>query len=279
MRPAKLSRWFFLVGVPLVAWSFLEWRVVWEERRVERVFRDCEGCPEMVVVPAGSYKMGSPSSEAERGGDEGPVHRVTIPEPFAVGVYEVTFDEWEACVRGGGCGGYRPDDEGWGRGNRPVINVSWEDAQGYVRWLRGKTGAGYRLLSEAEWEYVARAGSRTRYHWGNSIGRKRANCARCGSRWDNKRTAPVGSFPANGFGLHDVHGNVYERVEDCWNDSYVGAPSDGSAWESGNCSRRVLRGGSWDYAPGYLRSANREGNAIGSRYRVAGFRVVRTLPP
>ncbi len=232
-----------------------------------RRLRDCDECPELVAVPRGSYRMGPSLS----------VHRVVIGEPFAVGMYEVTFDEWEACVRGGGCNGYRPDDEGWGRGRRPVVNVDWGDAKAYVEWLSRETGKEYRLLSESEWEYVARGGSRTRYHWGDSIRQNRANCNGCGSRWDNERTAPVGSFGANGFGLYDVHGNVWEWVEDCWNDDYVGAPSDGSAWESGQCRRRVLRGGSWSYIPWLLRSANRNWLASGIRFNNVGFRVARTL--
>ena len=249
-----------------------------------RRFRDCPECPEMVEVPAGSFMMGSPESEEGRFGNEGPVHRVTIARPFAVGVYEVTFDEWDACVSDGGCGGYRPPniiergrDEG--RGRRPVINVSWDDAQAYVAWLSGRTGEAYRLLSESEWEYVARAGTATRYWWGNEIGRNRANCVgdRCGDSYDY--TAPVGSFPANPFGLYDVHGNVGEWVEDCWNSSYRGAPSDGSAWESGDCSRwRMQRGGSWATNRRFLRSASRSGYAS-SRYYINGIRVARTLTP
>ena len=243
-----------------------------EERRLAEArrkkpgdtFRDCPGCPEMVVVPAGSFLMGSPESEEGRWDDEGPVHEVTIARPFAVGVYEVTFGEWDACVSGGGCGGYRPDDQGWGRGRRPVVNVSWEDAQAYVRWLSGRTGEAYRLLSEAEWEYVARAGTTTRYWWGNEIGRNRANCDGCGSRWDDKQTAPVGSFAANPFGLHDVHGNVWEWTEVCY---------------EGDCSRRVLRGGSWVDAPRFLRSAFRYRSTTGGRFGSYGFRVARTLTP
>ena len=240
------------------------------------VFRDCEACPEMVVVPAGSFMMGSPEEA-----DEMPIHRVTIAEPFAVGKYEVTFAEWEACVAGGGCQGYRPDDEGWGRGNRPVTNVSWNDVQTYAMWLNEKTGKAYRLLSEAEWEYVARAGSGTRkYSWGNEVGRNRANCNGCGSRWDNKQTAPVGSFAANGFGLHDVHGNVWEWVQDCVNGTYVGAPADGSAWEQGDCTFRVVRGGSWDGFPRILRSAFRYGYISGRRASSGvGCRVARRLTP
>ena len=245
-----------------------------------RVFRDCGTCPEMVVVPAGSFTMGSPASEEDHHDSESPQHRVRISQAFAVGKYEVTFAEWDACVDGGGCNGHLPDDEGWGRGRRPANYVSWEDAQAYVAWLSRKTGKEYRLLSESEWEYAARAGTQTRYHWGDSVGRNRANCDGCGSRWDDERTAPVGSFSANGFGLHDMAGNVWEWVEDCWHDSYSGAPSDGSAWTTGgNCSGRVLRGGSWDSGPGYLRSANRFRGSPGLRYNDLGFRVSRTLTP
>ena len=237
-------------------------------------FRDCTECPEMVVVPAGSFMMGSDESSSEI-----PRHRVTIAKPFAVGKYEVTFAEWDACVAAGGCGGHRPGDEGWGRGRWPVINVSWDDAKAYVRWLNRKTGKQYRLPSEAEWEYAARAGTTTRYSWGDDIGRNRANCDGCGSRWDNEQTAPAGSFRANVFGLHDVHGNVWEWVEDCWSGNYLGAPADGSAWESGDCSRRVLRGGSWDNRPWFLRSASRSGDGAGNRNDGSGFRVARTLDP
>ena len=240
-------------------------------------FRDCDQCPEMIEVPAGSFMMGSPSGEASRSNNEGPVHKVTIGDAFAVGVYEVTFDEWDACRRGGGCS-HNPPDRGWGRGSRPVINVSWEDAQAYVRWLSRETGERYRLLSESEWEYVARAGTKTRYYWGDAVGRNQANCDGCGSRWDGKQTAPVGSFPANAYGLHDVHGNVREWVEDCWHGSYRGAPADGSAWTVGkSCERRVLRGGSWSLGPQNLRSAFRDWFTGGVRGSVAGFRVARTL--
>ena len=245
------------------------------EMEAGTVFRDCAGCPEMVVVPAGTYMMGSPEETYEM-----PIHRVTIGEPFAVGKYEVTFAEWDACVADGGCYGHRPDDEGWGRGNRPVMDVDWNQVQTYVMWLNEKTGKGYRLLSEAEWEYVARAGSGTRkYSWGNEVGRNRANCGECGSRWDGKQTAPVGSFGANGFGLHDVHGNVWEWVEDCWNGTYAGAPADGSAWEQGDCNTRVLRGGSWLLVPRYLRSASRFWDPAGDRLNEVGFRVARNLTP
>ena len=240
--------------------------------------------PEMVVIPAGRFRMGCVSGQ-ECYADELPVHEVTIQEAFAVSVYEVTFAQWDACVAGGGCGGYRPDDEGWGRGNRPVINVSWEDAQAFVSWLSRYAGENYRLLSEAEWEYVARAGTETAYTWGDAIVRNQANCngrrergvGRCRDRWDN--TAPVGSFAANAFGVHEMHGNVGEWTEDCWNGSYAGAPSNGSAWRSGDCNYRVERGGSWLYSPRVLRSAHREGYTAGLRHSTLGFRVARTLTP
>ena len=266
-------------------------------------FRDCPECPEMVVVPAGSFMMGSPPGERRRQRSEGPMHEVTFEAPFAVGKYEVTFAEWDACARGRGCGG-ASDDQRWGRGQRPVLDVSWNDAKRYVQWLSRKTKKAYRLLSESEWEYAARARTKTAYSWGDQIGDNQANCgARCGSNWCLSRTAnetsgcskiyrndrwyvgpetgtaPVGSFMANGWGLHDMHGNVYEWVEDCWNVNYQGAPGDGRAWESGDCDRRVLRGGSWNNAPRHLRSANRNRKTTGHRNNDNGFRVARTLAP
>jgi formylglycine-generating enzyme required for sulfatase activity len=247
------------------------------------VFKDCDVCPEMVVVPAGSFTMGSPPSETGRYDDEGPQHRVTIAKAFAVGKFEVTFAEWDACVAGGGCDGYRPGDQGWGRGRRPVINVSWKDAKAYVGWLSRKTGKRYRLLTEAEWEYAARAGTTTPFHFGATISTGQANydgnyvygSGRKGEY--RQRTIPVGGFASNRFGLHDVHGNVREWTEDCWNKSYSGAPSNGSAWTSGECARRVLRGGSWYYKPRLLRSAYRNWNGAGYRSYIIGFRVARTL--
>ena len=244
------------------------------------VFRDCAACPEMVVVPAGSFMMGSPASEEFRWDYEGPRHRVTIGSPFAVGVYEVTFAEWDACVGAGGCGGYRPGDEEWGRGSRPVINVSWDDAQAYVQWLSRETGARYRLLSEAEWEYVARAGTQTARYWGESAsGQCRyANgygSAPCPDGYEY--TAPVGSFQPNSFGLYDVIGNVLEWTDDCLNGSYSGAPANRSDWQSGDCSQRVFRGGSWQNGPWSLRSAFRYGLPAGLRGFILGFRVARTM--
>lgn len=240
---------------------------------LERVFE----APEMVVIPAGRFRMGCVSGR-DCPDYEFPVHNVTIPRAFAVSKYEVTFAQWDACVAGGGCGGYRPDDEGWGRGSRPVIAVSWDDAQEYVAWLSRQTGQTYRLLSEAEWEYVARAGSETMYSWGNEIGSNRANCDGCGSQWDYRQTAPSGSFSPNAFGVYDMHGNVQEWVEDCRNNSYAGAPPDGSARRSGECDQRVLRGGSWSSIPWSLRSERRFWYSTVRGFDF-GFRVARTLTP
>lgn len=204
-------------------------------------FRDCtDVCPEMIVVPAGAFLMGSDDGES----NEKPPHRVVIPAPFAVAKFESTFAEWDACIAEGGCK-YRPDDKGWGRGNRPVIYVSWHNITSeYLPWLSARTGKLYRLLNEAEWEFVARANTNTAYSWGNDIGQKRASCNGCTTQWI-KHTELVGSFAPNGFGVHDMHGNVYEHTQDCWNESYRGAPIDGSAWMTGDCSQHVIRGGSW----------------------------------
>jgi formylglycine-generating enzyme required for sulfatase activity len=240
-------------------------------------FKECEKCPEMVVVPTGRFTMGSPASEQGRDVDESPQHSVTIAKPIAVGRFAVTFDEWDACVADGGCDGYKPSDQGWGRGRRPVINVSWEDSMTYVDWLSRKTGKPYRLLTEAEWEYAARASSTTAYYWGDEIGKGNANCNGCSSKWDNEQTSPVGSFIANAFGLYDMAGNVWQSVQDCYHESYKEAPIDGSPWTSGDCSRRVIRGGSWISYPLLLRSAGRFWNTSNSRGNLLGFRVGRTL--
>lgn len=243
-------------------------------------FRDCDVCPEMVTIPAGSFTMGSPDSEAGRYGDESPPHQVTISRSFAAGKYEVTFDEWDACVRESGCG-HNPDDAGWGREKRPVVRISWDDAKQYVAWLSRKTGKSYRLLTEAEWEYVARAGTITAFSWGNGISPQQANydasVSYAGSATGTKqgKTVPVVSYAPNAFGLYDVHGNVWEWVEDCKNANYIGAPNDGSPWTSGDCAQRVLRGGSWYNYPHDLRSANRLYNSTSLRDNSYGLRVAR----
>jgi formylglycine-generating enzyme required for sulfatase activity len=239
--------------------------------------------------------MGSPPGEPDRDDDEGPQHTVTIARPFAAGKYEVTFDEWDACVAGGGCAA--GTDDGWGRGRRPVIYVSHEQAIGYTEWLSKKTGKTYRLLSEAEWEYAARAGSEAARFWGAMADRacEFENVADAAldrqkpNGWKDEwrlhacddgqaRTAPVGAFKPNAFGLHDMLGNVSEWVEDCYNKSYDGAPTDSRAWTTADCPRRVLRGGNWSNSPAGVRAANRNGDPPSLRNMIVGFRVARTLP-
>lgn len=250
-------------------------------------FRECalkqdnsDYCPDMIVLPAGSFMMGSPPREKDRLANEGPQHSVTIRKLFAVSKFELTFAEWDTCFALGGCTEH-PDDGGWGRGEQPVIFVNWDDAQQYIRWLARVTGKEYRLLTEAEYEYATRAGTTTRYPWGDDIGSNSANCDGCGAQWDGKQPAPVGLFPPNDFGLHDMVGNVWEWVEDCYQLSYRRpghiAPSDGTAWTSGDCRLHVARGGSWINPPETLRSASRLNVTTGLRSNPLGFRVARTL--
>lgn len=248
-------------------------------------FRECaHDCPEMVVVPAGSFVMGSPPTEKDREPNEGPQHRVTIARPFAVAKFELTFGEWDACVSGGGCGGYEPQDLWYGPGQRgriPVFNVTWDDAQRYVRWLSSVTGKSYRLLSEAEHEYATRAGTSTVFPWGNAPKTNEtamANCDGCGSKWDAHDPAPVGSFASNAFGLHDMVGNVTEWVEDCYHKNFEGAPTDGSGWtKNSDCTAHVARGGSYAFPARFIRSADRTRTANAMSLPALGFRVARTL--
>lgn len=240
------------------------------------VFRHGPDFPELVMLPAGRFLMGSPNNEDGRYTNEGPQHEVTIAHPFAVGRYPVTFAEWDAFVAAGGTK-HKPADRGWGRGRQPVIHVSWDDAQAYVAWLRDQTGQPYRLLSEAEWEYAARAGSQTRYPWGIDPGKNKANFDGSGSQWSGRQTSPVGSFAANAFGLHDMIGNVWEWVQDTWHDSYQGAPDDGRAWEASSGSR-VVRGGSWFGLAYYCRAAYRNWHSPVLRNDVLGFRVCCAPP-
>ena len=238
--------------------------------------RDCDECPDLVVVPAGAFRMGDLSGGGDV--DERPVRTVTIARAFAVARHETTFAEWDACAAAGACR-QGVGDIGFGRDDRPVMNVTWKDAQAYTRWLSRLTGKPFRLPSEAEWEYAARAGSETRYPWGDEVGRGRANCDECGSRWDDDRTAPVGSFPANAFGVHDMVGNVYEWVADCGRDSYDAAPADGSVREpdDGGCRWHMMRGGSWLSLPRASRPANRVRIPVGFEDINVGFRVARSL--
>lgn len=279
------------------------------------IFKDCPDCPEMVVIPAGSFDMGSSDNEAGHGVDEGPVHRVTLPS-FALGKTEITRSQYAAFVGetkhdAGTC--WAVNESGWveervGRNssdfgfrknlvgdsefdNRPVSCVDWFDAQAYVQWLSKKTGKKYRLPTEAEWEYAARAGTTTAFYWGNDVGRNNANCSDCGHKWDGSATpwegassAPVGSFSPNAFGLYDMLGNVWEWTEDTYHNNYKGAPTNGSAWVqkiAGNdrVVGRVIRGGSWKYTSKFMRSAYRMGNEEIKRYEYkVGFRIARTLP-
>ncbi|MGA7326834.1 MAG: SUMF1/EgtB/PvdO family nonheme iron enzyme [Rhodomicrobium sp.] len=247
-------------------------------------FKDCPNCPEMVVVPSGSFMMGSSENDSEHQSNEGPQHQVTISEPFAVGKYAVTFAEWDACVTGGGCGGYRPKDQGWGRDDRPVINVNWNDTKAYVSWLSARTGKIYRLLSEAEFEYAARSGATTPFWWGTSATTDQANYNgnEAGSREKvefRQKTMRVFSFQPNAWGLYQVHGNVWTWAQDCWVDNYYNAPIDGSANAANDCSRRVLRGGSWNFGPAFSRATSRYWYTSDSRYPNFGFRLARTLHP
>jgi formylglycine-generating enzyme required for sulfatase activity len=274
-----VSRVLAIIGLLILSLSGVHATTVQQQK----TFRDCPACPEMITIPPGRFRMGS----TRLGLYERPVHEVEIKYSFAVGKYEVTFKEWDACVADSGCT-HRPRDEGWGRGQRPVIHVSWHGiATQHLPWLRAKTNRRYRLLTESEWEYVARAGSRSFFSWGNAVGSANANCNGCGSAWDNKMTAPVGSFRANLFGLYDLHGNVWEWVADCWHNSYYGAPSDGAKWTTDcemddffqHANLRIVRGGAWYDYPRRLRSARRYAiDALFSNGNHIGFRVALTLP-
>ncbi|MFM8899724.1 MAG: formylglycine-generating enzyme family protein [Burkholderiales bacterium] len=258
-------------------------------RAVGQVFRDAPWAPEMVVLPSGRFSIGSPADEPGRLDNEGPQHEVTIGYNVTMGRYPVTFEEWDACVADGGTQ-HKADDQGWGRGKRPVINVSWHQAQEYATWLNTKLGIAeddpgrYRLPSESEWEYACRAGTKGLYstpdglmsaEWANYDASYTYGGAPTAGRKSDK-TTPVGIYPANLWGLHDMHGNVWEWVQDGYEESYRGAPADGSAWESGS-SRRVFRGGSWNNYPPDLRSANRYGDTPGNRVDDVGFRLARTV--
>jgi formylglycine-generating enzyme required for sulfatase activity len=241
-------------------------------------FKDCaNGCPTMIVVAPGKFIMGSPDNESDLDAGERPQHAVTITKPFAVSKFAATFEDWDACVAALAC---RRAPDSWGRGNMPVVDVSWSDAKQYVRWLSQSSGKEYRLPTEAEWEYAARAGATTRYFWGDDPGNGNANCDGCGSRWDLQRTAPVGSFKPNAFGLYDMQGNVWQWVEDSWHPTYDGAPTDGSAWlVGGDPNYRVVRGGSWRNETALIRAAVRAKRHVNVRFDTLGFRAARTLNP
>lgn len=243
------------------------------ERAPGDMFKDCETCPEMVVVPSGTFTMGKDDGHKY----EMPAHSVTIAKPFAIGRYELLFSEWKACFDAGGCT-RDPDDHKWGRDGRPVINIHFADTLQFTKWLSKKTGATYRLPSEAEWEYAARAGTTTPFFWGELPGINRANCRDCETKWSKKSSAPVGSFEPNPWGLYDMHGNIWEWTMDCWTTSHIGAPTDGSARADGDCGKRVMRSGSWYYFHRNARSSWRfKNDARVNSYNI-GVRVVRELP-
>ena len=233
--------------------------------------------PEMVVIPAGKFRMGDIQGKGSK--DEQPVHEVPFRKPIAVSRYEITFNQYDEFAKASGR--QLPDDEGFGRGRRPVIRVSWNEAVEYAAWLSQQTGKHYRLPTEAEWEYAARGGTDTAYWWGNEMKPGFANCTSCGTPPDERQTMPVGSFKPNPFGLYDTVGNVREWVQDCWHDSYQGSPSDGSAWEkehNGNCNGRVHRGGAFrSVNKGNVRSSSRAMYRADARPDHVGFRLVREI--
>ena len=232
--------------------------------------RDGGSGPQMTRLPAGNYPMGSATNSLNY--NETPRHSVAL-KAFAIGSYEVSFADYDRFAAA--TARTLPNDHGWGRDNRPVININWEDAQAYTRWLSEQTGNHYRLPSEAEWEYAAAAGASTFYWWGNNSGENRAVCFNCGSKWDGRQTAPVGSFAANRFGLYDTAGNVLEWVADCRHESYQDAPGDGGVWAGGDCTRHIARGGGFDSPVDNLRTQSRPFFAAGVRLNNLGLRVVR----
>jgi formylglycine-generating enzyme required for sulfatase activity len=302
---------FVLLLVAIGGWRF--WTLYEKQTEslyeVGRSFRDtkadgtfCDFCPDLVPLPQDSFNMGSLESDPRHKPNESPQHPVRILYRLAVGKYEISRAQFAAFADKSGYGaghngclamadmeavqagtkkegsnnwrqpGFSQDD------NQPVTCISWNDAQSYVSWLRQQTGKSYRLLTEAEWEYAARAGTSTSYSWGNDIGDGNANCSRCGSKWDSTQTSPVGSFRPNAFGLYDMHGNVREWVQDCYAEDYNGAPTNGGSREDVECTFRVMRGGAWGYVPVSARSAYRAWNYPGSQLNTDGFRIARAIP-
>ena len=242
------------------------------EIKMGKIFKDCTVCPEMVKIPSGSFLMGSGKVEQ----NELPIHKVTIPNPLAVSRFEITFDQWDACHSGGGCS-RNIDDRNWGRGTRPVINVLYSDINEYIDWISNKTNQIYRLPTEAEWEYAARAGTTTEYWWGDKMRNGYANCRGYGTKWSGSMSAPVGSFKPNPWGLYDIHGNLFEYVEDCWINDYKSFPDDTLPQIISNCHSRVIKGGAWYYLPRASRSAYRARNDTRIFSYLIGFRVFREL--
>jgi formylglycine-generating enzyme required for sulfatase activity len=233
--------------------------------------KDCDACPVMVALSPRPFTMGSNNSDPS----ERPAHKVALHTPFAIGKYEVTVGQWRQCVQASVCPampslGNVPD-------NLPMRDVSWDEAQLYLKWLSTVSGKPYRLPTEAEWEYAARGGTATRYWWGDQMKGGNSGCEGCGDPWKAERPAPVGSFTANPFGLNDMNGSVWEWVQDCWHSTYKGAPDDGSAWDGGTCQARVIRGGSWRENGSYMLSTTRFKYDASVRQSQNGFRVARSL--
>jgi formylglycine-generating enzyme required for sulfatase activity len=231
--------------------------------------KDCAACPPLISLSPGSFTMGSNSSDPS----EKPAHQVTLAAPFAIGKYEVTVQQWNACADAGAC----QKVNGSSGANAPIRDVSWDDAQQYLKWLSASTGKEYRLPTEAEWEYAARGGTTTRYWWGEQMAPGKANCKDCGQPWSIDGPSDVGKFAANPFGLFDVNGSVWEWVADCWHNSFKDAPSDGRVWDTPNCTVRVIRGGSWREGAAYMVSSTRFKYDASVRHSQNGFRVARTL--
>lgn len=240
-------------------------------KKDQKELKDCPDCPVLIALSPGSYSMGSNTGDVT----ERPAHKVSIAKPFAIGKYEVTVGQWKACVDAGACPAVTNEDNR--SPDTPVRDVSWDDAQQYVKWLSKVSGKPYRLPTEAEWEYAARGGTATRYWWGDQMQTGNANCKDCGKPWQQDGPVEVGSFAANPFGLHDVNGSVWEWVQDCWHNSYRGAPADGSAWDKPACRERVIRGGSWREGASYMPSSTRFKYQNSVRHSQNGFRVARTL--
>jgi formylglycine-generating enzyme required for sulfatase activity len=271
-------RWYTITRPYAAAqiWPYVLSAAKEQELRPGDSFKECaRDCPEMIVMPAASFTMGDGKNDAY------PPHTVTFAKAFAVSKYEVTFADWDGCLVSAGCDGYRPSDQGWGRGRQPIINVNWDDAQKYIAWLSQLTGKPYRLLSEAEYEYGACAGATTTYPWGDTIklnDKPMTSCHGCGSEWDGRQPAPVGSFPPNKFGLYDMVGNVWELTEDCNHVNYDGAPTDGSAWiKAGDCTKRIVRSSSGLSDTTGLRCTLRVWGTTDNRRNDQSFRVGRTL--
>jgi formylglycine-generating enzyme required for sulfatase activity len=232
--------------------------------------KDCPACPTLVAIPGGTYTMGNNTSDPS----EKPAHAVTVG-PFAIGRYEVSVQEWNACANAGACQkiAQRPNTSP----TAPMRDVSWDDAQQYVKWLATVSGKPYRLPTEAEWERAARGGTATRYWWGEQMAQGKANCKECGKPWTEDAPANVGSFAANAYGVYDTSGGVWEWVADCWHNNYKGAPADGRAWDEPDCRVRVIRGGSWREGAPYMVASTRFKYDASVRHSQNGFRVARSL--